>query len=90
MEQINSIKEKLILAKKKDQKKTIFGAKSHKYKLKNPLTLDEVALFEKEYNLTLPQGYKKMITQSQISIKSIQLSITFRNNLNLKLFLSSN
>ena len=63
MKQINSIKEKLLLAKKKDQKKTVFGAKRHKYKLKNPLTLDDVILFENEFNLSLPQGYKKMITQ---------------------------
>jgi len=58
--QINKIKEKLILAKKKDKKRLVFGAKSHQYKAKNSLSIAEVSAFEKEYNIKLTRRMQSL------------------------------
>ncbi|WP_230660600.1 HEAT repeat domain-containing protein [Psychrobacter sp. I-STPA10] len=61
-QQIARIAKKLPLAKAKDKKREVFGAESHKYKIKNPLLSQQVEAFEQQYQLTLPDGYKAMIT----------------------------
>lgn len=62
-QQIERIKEKLALVKQKDASYAIFGAKSHQYKIKKPLTEDQVLVFEKLYKITLPEDYVAFITQ---------------------------
>lgn len=61
--QIDRIAAKIPLAKAKDKKKKVFGADSHKYKIKKPLGLTEVKDFEEKHHIKLPDGYKMMITQ---------------------------
>lgn len=61
-EQIDRIKVKLQLARKRDSNFEAFGASSHKYKLGPLLCEEEVRAFEKKIDITLPSCYKAFIT----------------------------
>lgn len=61
-DQIDRIKVKLKLARKRDSNFELFGASSHKYKLGPPLCEEEVRAFEKKRNITLPSCYRAFIT----------------------------
>ncbi|HNF48091.1 MAG TPA: SMI1/KNR4 family protein [Chitinophagales bacterium] len=63
LSQIDRIKIKLRLAKNTDSFFEVFGSSSHKYFLDKPLELIEVEQFECEYNIMLPEGYKKFISE---------------------------
>lgn len=63
MEQIERIKIKLKKAKAKDKKLKVFGANRHKYFIGKPVEAEQIHVFEKEYNISLPDGYKTFITQ---------------------------
>ena len=62
-DQIQRIKDKLPQAKKADESLKVFGADSHKYQLKEPVTAAEVAKFEEKYGVNLPDCYKSFILQ---------------------------
>ena len=59
--QITRIIEKLKLAAKTDPSFKVFGARSHQYKIGNPVTITEVEAFERQYNIELPECYKAFV-----------------------------
>ncbi len=59
--QIERIKNKLVLAKESDHDFKVFGARSHKYEIGPTVPADEVLKFEKEYDLELPECYKAFL-----------------------------
>ena len=61
--QIQRIKNKLLEAKRADNKLKVFGAKSHKYYLNPPATPFEVSEFERKFSIELPECYTAFITQ---------------------------
>lgn len=63
LNQIDRIKIKLKLAKNTDSFFEVFGSSSHQYFLDKPLELIEVEQFECEYNIVLPDDYKKFISE---------------------------
>ena len=63
LSQVARIKIKLNLAKNTDSFFEVFGADFHKYRLDSPIDLTEVEIFEKKYNISLPDGYKVFVTQ---------------------------
>ena len=66
LNQVERIKIKLNLAKNTDSFLAVFGANSHKYQLDSPIDINEVEIFEKKYNISLPDGYKAFVTQIEI------------------------
>lgn len=62
-EQLNRIKGKLELAKITDSELSVFGAKSHKYRLNAPLSRTELHAFERKHALTLPEAYALFLTE---------------------------
>lgn len=62
-DQIQRIKDKLSKAKKADRNLEVFGAKSHKYQLHDPVTTEDIAVFEQKYGIDLPACYKAFILQ---------------------------
>lgn len=62
-EQIQRVKDKLLVAKKADKKLKVFGANSHKYKIGQPATDFEVFDFENKYSIQLSECYRGFITQ---------------------------
>ena len=63
LNQIERIKIKLRLAKNTDSFLEVFGASSHKYILDSPLSTQEILNFEKQYKITLPNAYKKFLSE---------------------------
>ena len=63
LNQVERIKIKLNLAKNTDSFFEVFGASSHRYRLDAPVNMKKVAIFEKKYNISLPDGYKVFLTQ---------------------------
>ncbi|MCP4156134.1 MAG: SMI1/KNR4 family protein, partial [bacterium] len=61
-QQIEGIKKKLLSAKKNDKRLKVFGASSHKYKLKKPASEDMLLSFEKEYSIVLPECYRAFLS----------------------------
>jgi len=57
-DQAKRIKNKLIEAKKADSQLKVFGASSHKYVINKPVSESEIDLFEKKFNISLPDCYK--------------------------------
>ena len=47
----------------KDQKRKVFGASSHDYRLNPPLDVDVVESFETKHGIALPKDYKRFITE---------------------------
>ena len=62
-EQIQRIKRKIPLAKRADSYLYVFGASSHKYKIKAPVALKEVLQFEEKFSFSLPECYRSFILQ---------------------------
>ena len=62
LNQVERIKVKLNLAKNTDSFFEVFGADSHRYRLDSPINIEEVEIFEKKYNISLPEGYKVFLT----------------------------
>ncbi|MCU0355649.1 MAG: SMI1/KNR4 family protein [Cytophagales bacterium] len=62
-EQIQRIKSKLLEAKKADKNLKAFGADSHKYDIKHPVTLADVRRFEEKFAISLPDCYKAFVLQ---------------------------
>lgn len=60
-EQILRIKIKLQQAKEKDKYFKVFGAGSHKYELRDPLSVEEVENLEKKYQIQLPECYRSFM-----------------------------
>lgn len=56
------VREQLAALRAADRGLTVFGANSHKYRLRKPLNDREVALFEKRHGITLPAEYRMFIT----------------------------
>ncbi len=63
LNQTDRIKIKLNLAKNTDSFLEVFGARSHKYRLDAPIGMNDVEVFEKKYNISLPEGYKDFLTK---------------------------
>jgi hypothetical protein len=63
MTQINRIKEKLNLLKKRDTALSIFGASKHKYLLNRPLSPGKIKSFEINNGIKLPAEYAQFLTQ---------------------------
>lgn len=57
------IRLKLRLADTTDQFNEVFGANSHRYFLDEPISMEEVELFEKKYHISLPEQYKWFLTE---------------------------
>ncbi|WP_177733820.1 SMI1/KNR4 family protein [Flavobacterium inviolabile] len=62
-DQIQRIQTKLITAQKTDTKLQVFGADSHKYKIKKPVTEATVLKFEQQFTIQLPECYRTFITE---------------------------
>lgn len=62
-EQIRSIKQKLIFAKKADSDFKVFGANRHKYQINKPATIHEINTFEAKYSVQLPDCYRAFILE---------------------------
>ncbi len=60
--QLQRIREKLPLAKQKDSKLEVFGARSHQYQFGSPLSEADVRDFEQQHSLQLPEDYRAFIT----------------------------
>jgi hypothetical protein len=58
---IDEIKIKLALLRGRDPHYQIFGANVHRYRMGAPLTEEQVATFELEYAVTLPDGYRQFL-----------------------------
>lgn len=61
LNQIQRIKNKLILAKNADKDLKVFGASSHQYTLGETVGIDEILSFENDYNVVLPEDYKAFL-----------------------------
>ncbi len=61
-DQINRIKEKLIIAKEKDAGLKVFGAGRHKYVLNKTATINDIRSFENSYSIDLPECFKSFMT----------------------------
>jgi SMI1 / KNR4 family (SUKH-1) len=62
-EQIDRIRIKLSEAKKIDKDFKVFGASSHKYQINNPISMKEIANFEAENGINLPESYKYFLSK---------------------------
>lgn len=60
--QLIRIKEKLLIIRQKDKKHKLFGAKSHLYQIGKPITLEEIAIKEQIFNISLPEDFKLFLT----------------------------
>ncbi|GIP24336.1 HEAT repeat domain-containing protein [Paenibacillus sp. J22TS3] len=61
-EQLNRIRRKLELAAEADPDYQVFGARSHRYKMKEPLQPAELRQFEQTHGVTLPEDYAAFLT----------------------------
>ncbi len=59
--QLEGIRHKLNLVKKKDSTFKVFGAASHKYHFDPPASLSYVEIFEKHHGIQLPEAYKAFV-----------------------------
>ncbi len=60
-EQLKRIKNKLKEARSVDSSLKVFGAGSHKYQTKPPISYSEIGLFESKYQLKIPLSYKEFL-----------------------------
>jgi len=61
--QIARIKEKLVIARQTDTSLKAFGASAHQYMLSAPFTAQQMAAFERKYQVSLPDDYRAFLTQ---------------------------
>ncbi|GJM13163.1 MAG: hypothetical protein DHS20C12_15660 [Pseudohongiella sp.] len=57
-DKIRAIEEKLALLRELDGDRILFGAKNHNYSLNETLSESEIASFEKDHSIILPQDYR--------------------------------
>lgn len=62
-EQISSIRDKLQAVRKLDTGLQVFGADSHDYVLHPPCSLQHVESFERDHGISLPEAYRRFITE---------------------------
>lgn len=62
-EQVQRIKQKLLVAKEADPQLLVFGADSHEYTLNKPATIAQTDQFEQRYGVTLPACYRAFLLQ---------------------------
>ncbi|WP_442603092.1 SMI1/KNR4 family protein [Paenibacillus sp. KN14-4R] len=62
-EQLYRIRRKLEQAAKADPECKVFGARAHRYKLNEPLSLAELRRFEREHGIALPEPYAAFVTE---------------------------
>ena len=62
-EQVKRIKEKFVAARKKDRRRKVFGADSHRYIINKPLTQQELTAFEEKYHISLPGSFSAFLLQ---------------------------
>lgn len=61
-EQLDRIRRKLPQAAEADPEYRVFGASKHRYKLNEPLSIDELRRFEQAHGITLPEPYAAFLT----------------------------
>ena len=61
--QIERIKVKLTIAKKKDRQLKVFGANRHEYVISRPASEVQIKNFENRYGIELPQSYKSFVSR---------------------------
>ncbi len=54
-EQLKRIKVKFQLLKQSDKQLTVFGAAKHRYEMNNPITIEYIKNFERNYQIKLPE-----------------------------------
>lgn len=57
------VRDRLKELAKKDRKRKVFGASSHDYRLNPPIDVNVVESFEAGHGVTLPEDYKRFITE---------------------------
>lgn len=62
-DQIQRIKVKLSVAKRKDKKLRVFGSSSHKYQISTPVSVAEIKQFENKCNIKLPCCYRTFLIE---------------------------
>lgn len=61
--QLERIRQKLPLAKAADPKRKVFGARSHRYALGEPIDESCLQAFEQKYQISLPDDYRAFLLQ---------------------------
>lgn len=61
------IRQKLAIARQTDKSLKAFGASNHQYLLAPPATGQQLAAFEKRYNVRLPDDYKAFLLEVGLS-----------------------
>ena len=60
---IETIREGIEQCRKAKRRPNIFGADSHEFQLNPPLSASDVAQFESDYQIKLPEGYRAFLTE---------------------------
>ncbi|NWF68096.1 MAG: SMI1/KNR4 family protein [Chloroflexi bacterium] len=63
MSLLDEIKVKLALLRGRDPQYRLFGANVHRYRLSQTLSVAQVAAFEQEWQVRLPEGYRDFLLQ---------------------------
>lgn len=61
--EIQRIKEKLERLTEIDSERSVFGASAHQYRLRPTLSEEEVAVFESEHQIRLPEGHRAFLKE---------------------------
>jgi hypothetical protein len=61
--QIARIKEKLEQVKSLDKNFSLFGASKHRYDFNQPLSVEQIENFERQYRVSLPQGFRLFLLE---------------------------
>jgi hypothetical protein len=61
--QAKRIREKIKEAASQDKDFKVFGASRHQYMINDPATAEDIAAFEKDYSIELPECYKTFLMQ---------------------------
>lgn len=56
--QCDRIRKKLAVAKRKDRRRSVFGAPTHRYRIGKPLSVRDVVQFEEENDIELPSAFR--------------------------------
>ena len=63
IDQINRIRKKLVWAAEADPGFAVFGSRYHQYRMNPPCTPEEIDLFEKQHDITLPEDFRLFLTE---------------------------